>query len=103
MRYHTHFILHSRQEIMPNHHEVDLCCLAIELQNQKAIIFEQTAYRIVVEVPEEIKQTIFSLLASLQVTRRYEEGLYIIERKSTHTSAFIPNIEFQKMKKRKVI
>lgn len=88
---------------MPNLCEVDLCRLAKELQKQKAIVVEQTACRIVVEVPEEITRTIFSLLASLQVTRRYEEGFYIIERKSAFISAFIPDVEFRKKKKRKVI
>ena len=88
---------------MPNLCEVDLCRLAKELQKQKVIVVEQTTCRIVVEIPEEITRTIFSLLANLQVTRRYEEGLYIIERKSAFTSAFITDIEFQKKKKRKLI
>lgn len=75
---------------MPNLAEVDFTRLAQELKSQGAELVNLSTTRLIVNIPPGIERVIFQCLTQHPVTRRYEEGLYIIEKQSLHKSAYIP-------------
>jgi len=75
---------------MPNLAEVDFARLAKELKKQGVDIVEQREIRLIISIPTDIEYAIFQLLAKHPVTRRYEEGQHIVERKSLFASAYNP-------------